>query len=88
MFPSTVQRYRVDKDIRRYRSDVKAHQGRLYLGLRYPFGGVTGNDAVRNALQAAGVNPDSQVAKDALRMLQGKQNKNGSADKPAAEKKD
>jgi len=34
---------------------------------------VTGNDAVRNALQAAGVPPDSQVARDAMRMMQGRQ---------------
>jgi hypothetical protein len=43
------------------------------VGLRYTFGGVTGNDAVRNALQSAGVNVDSQAARDAMRMMQGAQ---------------
>jgi hypothetical protein len=45
----------------------------LYAGLRYTFGGVTGNDAVRNALQSAGVPMDSQVARDAMRLMQGTQ---------------
>jgi hypothetical protein len=41
--------------------------------LRYTFGGTTGNDAVRNALQAAGVNPDSPAAREAIKMMQGAQ---------------
>lgn len=83
----TDQHYRVDTDILRDRTDVSVHQRRLYVGLRYSFGGVTGNDAVRNALQAAGVNPDSQVAKDAMRMMQGQQSKSEPADKKPEEKK-
>ncbi len=84
----TDQHYRVDTDILRDRNDVSVHQRRLYVGLRYTFGGVTGNDAVRNALQAAGLNPDSQAGKDAMRMIQGQQAKPAPADKPASEKKD
>jgi hypothetical protein len=44
--------------------DITVHQRRVYAGLRYNFGGTTGNDAVRNALQQAGVPLDSQAAKD------------------------
>jgi hypothetical protein len=88
VFQSTGQHFRVDTDTLRDRSDVKVHQRRLYVGLRYTFGGVTGNDSVRNALQAAGVNPDSQVAKDALRMMQGPQSTPAQPDKPAPAKKD
>jgi outer membrane receptor protein involved in Fe transport len=88
VFQSTNQHFRVDTDTLRDRSDVKVHQRRLYVGLRYTFGGVTGNDSVRNALQAAGVNPDSQVAKDALRMMQGAPSTPVQSDKPAAAKKD
>jgi outer membrane receptor protein involved in Fe transport len=87
-FQSADQRYRVETDTLRERTDVTVHQRRVYVGLRYTFGGVTGNDAVRNALQAAGVNPDSQVAKDAMRMMQGQQNKPSQPDKPVPEKKD
>ncbi|MGB9108404.1 MAG: outer membrane beta-barrel family protein, partial [Telluria sp.] len=56
---STDQKFRVETDVLRDRTDTTVHQRRIYLGLRYTFGGTTGNDAVRNALQAAGVNPDS-----------------------------
>ncbi|MYM39465.1 outer membrane beta-barrel family protein [Duganella qianjiadongensis] len=87
VFRGTDQRYRVDTDVLRDHNDVNVHQRRLYVGLRYTFGGVAGNDAVRNALQAAGVNPDSQVAKDAMRMMQGQQSKPEVTEKPAAEKK-
>ncbi|HWJ95242.1 MAG TPA: TonB-dependent receptor, partial [Telluria sp.] len=70
---STDQKFRVETDLLRDRTDTNVHQRRLYLGLRYTFGGVTGNDAVRNALQSAGVPLDSQVARDAMRMMQGQQ---------------
>ena len=44
--------------------------------------------AVRNALQAAGLNPDSQAGKDAMRMMQGQQSKPAPAEpQPAGEKK-
>jgi hypothetical protein len=85
---STDQRFRVDTATLRERTDVQVHQRRLYAGLRYTFGGVTGNDAVRNAMQAAGMNPDSQAAKDAMRMMQGQQDKPAQPAKPAPEKKD
>lgn len=68
---STDQKFRVDTDILRERTDTTVHQRRLYAGLRYTFGGVTGNDAVRNALQSAGVNPDSPAAREAMKMMQG-----------------
>src|SRR5450830_1051979 len=70
---STDQKFRVDTDILRDRTDTAVHQRRLYAGLRYTFGGVTGNDAVRNALQSAGVNPDSPQAREAMKMMQGVQ---------------
>jgi membrane protease subunit (stomatin/prohibitin family) len=46
------------------------HQRRLYVGFRYTFGGTTGNDAVRNAMQAAGINVDSPQAREAMRRAQ------------------
>jgi outer membrane receptor protein involved in Fe transport len=67
---STDQKYRVETDLLRDRTDTTVHQRRVYVGLRYTFGGVTGNDAVRNALQAAGVNPDSPAAREAMRRAQ------------------
>ncbi len=70
---STDQKFRVDTDILRERTDTTVHQRRLYVGLRYTFGGVTGNDAVRNALQSAGVNMDSPAAREAMKMMQGAQ---------------
>lgn len=65
---STDQKFRVETDRLRDTTDTTVHQRRLYVGLRYSFGGTTGNDAVRNALQAAGVPLDSQAAREALRM--------------------
>lgn len=62
---------RVETPTLRDSTDINMHQRRLYVGLRYTFGGVTGNDAVRNALQSAGVSLDSQAARDAMRMMQG-----------------
>jgi hypothetical protein len=59
----------------------------VYVGLRYTFGGVTGNDAVRNALQSAGVNPDSPQAREAIKMMQGAQPANPPAQAPAAVQK-
>lgn len=70
---STDLKFRVETDLLRDRTDTHVNQRRLYVGLRYTFGGVTGNDAVRNALQSAGVPLDSQVARDAMRMMQGQQ---------------
>jgi outer membrane receptor protein involved in Fe transport len=70
---STDQKFRVETDVLRDRLDTTVHQRRIYLGLRYTFGGTTGNDAVRNALQAAGVNPDSPAAREAIKMMQGAQ---------------
>jgi outer membrane receptor protein involved in Fe transport len=70
---STDQKFRVETDVLRDRTDTTVHQRRIYLGLRYTFGGTTGNDAVRNALQAAGVNPDSAAAREAIKMMQGAQ---------------
>ncbi|MES2129164.1 MAG: outer membrane beta-barrel family protein [Pseudomonadota bacterium] len=67
---TTDQKFRVDTSTLRDRTDTAVHQRRVYVGLRYTFGGTTGNDAVRNALQAAGVPLDSQVAKDAMRLMQ------------------
>jgi len=67
---STDQKFRVETDLLRDRTDTTVHQRRLYVGLRYTFGGTTGNDAVRNALQAAGVNPDSPAAREAMRRAQ------------------
>lgn len=73
VFRTTDQKFRVETDTLRERIDTQVNQRRLFVGLRYNFGGVTGNDAVRNALQAAGVAPDSQVAREAARMMQGQQ---------------
>jgi hypothetical protein len=70
---STDQKFRVDTDLLRDYTNTTVHQRRLYVGLRYTFGGVTGSDAVRNALQSAGVPLDSQAARDALRMVQSQQ---------------
>jgi hypothetical protein len=70
---STDQKFRVDTDVLRDYTATTVHQRRMYVGLRYSFGGVTGSDAVRNALQAAGVPLDSQAAREALRMAQGQQ---------------
>jgi outer membrane receptor protein involved in Fe transport len=67
---STDQKFRVETDVLRDRLDTTVHQRRIYLGLRYTFGGTTGNDAVRNALQTAGVNPDSPAAREAMKMMQ------------------
>jgi outer membrane receptor protein involved in Fe transport len=75
---SSDQKFRIETDTLRDRTDTSVHQRRVYVGLRYTFGGVTGNDAVRNALQAAGVPLDSQVARDAVRMMQGQQAGQGS----------
>ncbi|MCG2584763.1 outer membrane beta-barrel family protein [Massilia sp. TS11] len=89
VFQGTDQRFRTETDTLRDRTDVQVHQRRVYVGLRYTFGGVTGNDAVRNAMQAAGMNPDSQAAKDAMRMIQMHQPKPpAQPEKPAQEKKD
>jgi outer membrane receptor protein involved in Fe transport len=74
---STDQKFRVDTDLLRDYTNTTVHQRRMYVGLRYTFGGVTGNDAVRNALQAAGVPLDSQAARDALRMVQSQQTVQG-----------
>ncbi|MDB5960655.1 MAG: TonB-dependent receptor [Massilia sp.] len=76
---STDQKFRVDTSTLRDHTDTIVNQRRLYVGLRYTFGGVTGNDAVRNALQSAGVNVDSQAAKDAMKMME----KAPAAPKPA-----
>lgn len=70
---SSDQKFRVDTPTLREHTDTVVNQRRVYAGLRYTFGGVTGNDAVRNALQSAGVNVDSQAARDAMRMMQGAQ---------------
>jgi outer membrane receptor protein involved in Fe transport len=70
---SSDQKFRVDTPTLRDSTDTVVNQRRVYVGLRYTFGGVTGNDAVRNALQSAGVNVDSQAARDAMRMMQGAQ---------------
>jgi outer membrane receptor protein involved in Fe transport len=67
---STDQKFRVETELLRDRTDTAVHQRRLYVGLRYTFGGVTGNDAVRNAMQAAGVNVDSPQAREAIRRAQ------------------
>jgi outer membrane receptor protein involved in Fe transport len=67
---STDQKFRVETNTLRDRTDTAVHQRRVYAGFRYTFGGTTGNDAVRNALQAAGVPLDSQAAKDAMRLMQ------------------
>lgn len=70
LLSSTDQKSRVETSTLRDRIDTVVNQRRAYVGLRYTFGGTTGNDAVRNALQAAGVPLDSQVAKDAMKMMQ------------------
>lgn len=81
---STDQKFRVETDRLRDRTDTHVNQRRLYAGLRYTFGGVTGNNAVRNALQSAGVPLDSQVARDAMRMMQGQQAGQGTTPAPSA----
>jgi outer membrane receptor protein involved in Fe transport len=70
---SSDQKFRVDTPTLRDTTDTVVNQRRVYVGMRYTFGGVTGNDAVRNALQSAGVNVDSQAARDAMRMMHGAQ---------------
>jgi outer membrane receptor protein involved in Fe transport len=67
---STDQKFRVETDVLRDRTDTTVHQRRVYVGLRYTFGGTTGNDAVRNAMAAAGVNPDSPAAREAIKRAQ------------------
>jgi len=67
---STGQKFRVETDILRDRTDTTVHQRRIYVGLRYTFGGVTGNDAVRNAMQAAGVDVNSPAAREAIKRAQ------------------
>jgi hypothetical protein len=67
---STGQKFRVETDTLRDRTDTTVHQRRIYVGLRYTFGGVTGNDAVRNAMAAAGVNVDSPAAREAIKRAQ------------------
>lgn len=74
VFQTADQKFRVETDTLRDRTDTQVHQRRVYVGFRYTFGGVTGNDAVRNAMQAAGVPLDSQVARDAMSMMQGQGN--------------
>jgi outer membrane receptor protein involved in Fe transport len=70
---SSDQKFRVDTPTLRDQTDTIVNQRRVYVGLRYTFGGVTGNDAVRNALQSAGVNADSPAAREAIRMMQAAQ---------------
>ena len=67
---SSGQKFLVDTPTLRDRTDTVVNGRRVYVGLRYTFGGVTGNDAVRNALQSAGVNVDSAAAREAMRMMQ------------------
>lgn len=67
---STGQKFRVETDTLRDRTNTEVHQRRVYVGLRYTFGGVTGNDAVRNAMQAAGVDVNSPGAREAMRRAQ------------------
>jgi hypothetical protein len=67
---STDQKFRTETDVLRDRIDTRVNQRRLYVGLRYTFGGVTGNDAVRNAMQSVGINPDSPAAREGARMMQ------------------
>ncbi|MFC5547310.1 TonB-dependent receptor domain-containing protein [Massilia aerilata] len=67
---STGQKFRIETDTLRDRTDTTVHQRRIYVGLRYTFGGVTGNDAVRNAMAAAGVNVDSPAAREAIKRAQ------------------
>lgn len=83
---STDQKTRISTDTLLDRTDTKVHQRRLYIGLRYTFGGTTGNDAVRNALQSAGVNLDSEAAKNAMRMVQSQQQMEKDMQAKAAEK--
>jgi outer membrane receptor protein involved in Fe transport len=83
---STGQKFRVETDLLRDRTDTAVHQRRLYVGLRYTFGGVTGNDAVRNAMAAAGVDVNSPAAREALKRAQEMQQAQAAADKAAAEK--
>jgi outer membrane receptor protein involved in Fe transport len=83
---STDQKFRVETDTLRDRTDTTVHQRRLYVGLRYTFGGVTGNDAVRNAMAAAGVNVDSPAAREAIKRAQEMQAAQAAAEKAAAEK--
>jgi outer membrane receptor protein involved in Fe transport len=67
---STDQKFRVETATLLDRNEVHVHQRRVYVGFRYTFGGVTGNDAVRNSLAAAGVPMDSPAAREAMRMSQ------------------
>jgi hypothetical protein len=67
---SMDQKTRVDTDTLRDRMDTIVNQRRVFVGFRYTFGGVTGNDAVRNALAQAGVPLDSPAAREALRVAQ------------------
>jgi outer membrane receptor protein involved in Fe transport len=80
---STDQKFRVETDTLRDRTDTTVHQRRLYVGLRYTFGGVTGNDAVRNAMAAAGVNVDSPAAREAIKRAQEMQAAQAAAEKAA-----
>ncbi|MGZ5201221.1 MAG: TonB-dependent receptor domain-containing protein [Telluria sp.] len=82
---STDQKFRVETDTLRDRTDTHVHQRRIYVGFRYTFGGVTGNDAVRNALQAAGVNLNSEAAQKAMKMVQDQQQMEKAAQAKAAE---
>jgi outer membrane receptor protein involved in Fe transport len=81
---STGQKFRVETDLLRDRTDTTVHQRRIYVGLRYTFGGVTGNDAVRNAMAAAGVNVDSPAAREAIRRAQEMQQAQDKAGSEAA----
>ncbi len=83
---STGQKFRVETDLLRDRTDTTVHQRRVYVGLRYTFGGVTGNDAVRNAMAAAGVNVDSPAAREAIKRAQEMREAQEKAEKAAAEK--
>jgi outer membrane receptor protein involved in Fe transport len=83
---STGQKFRVETDTLRDRTDTTVHQRRLYVGLRYTFGGVTGNDAVRNAMAAAGVDVNSPAAREAIKRAQDMQAAQAAADKAAEEK--
>jgi outer membrane receptor protein involved in Fe transport len=83
---STGQKFRVETDTLRDRTNTAVHQRRLYIGLRYTFGGVTGNDAVRNAMAAAGVNVDSPAAREAIKRAQEMQAAQAAAEKAAADK--
>jgi outer membrane receptor protein involved in Fe transport len=81
---STGQKFRVETDTLRDRTDTTVHQRRLYVGLRYTFGGVTGNDAVRNAMAAAGVDVNSPAAREAIKRAEDMQKAQAAAEKGAA----